>query len=66
MVLPIRMRIIYSVKHYNAIGLKFGGKVLAFLTQLVLDAKTSICSKIKESLLLYCRKFSAFVVLVMI
>ena len=42
--------------------LKFEEKVLTFITKLVLEAKASICSTIKENLLLYYRRFSAFVV----
>ena len=60
------MRVIHNVKHCYAIPLKFGGKFLTSLTQLVLDAKVSICSTIKENLLLYCRKFFGFVVVVII
>ena len=59
------MRIIYNVKHF-AIHLKFGDKFLNSLTKLVLEAKASICSTIKEDLLLYCREFSAYVVVVII
>ena len=58
------MKIIYNVKHRYAIRMKFEDKILTFLTKLVLEAKASICSKIKENLLLNCRKFSAFVVVV--
>ena len=60
--LPIRMRVIYNVKHRYAICLKFGGKFLTSLTKLGLETKASICSKIKKNILLYCRKFSAFVI----
>ena len=60
------MRVIYNAKHCSAVRLKFGDKFLTSLTKLVLEAKASICSTIKENLLLYCRKFSAFVVVVII
>ena len=63
--LSIRMRVIYDVKYSYAILLKFGDKFLTSLTKLVLEAKASICSTIKENLLLYC-KFSAFVVVIII
>ena len=43
------MRIIYNVRHRYAICLKFGGKLLTFLTKLVLEGKVSICSTIKAS-----------------
>ena len=61
------MRIIYNVRHCYAIRLKFGDKFLNILI-LTFSArmKTSICSKVKENLLLYYRKFSAFVVIVTI
>ena len=64
--LSIPMKIIYNVKYRYAIRLKFGDKFLTSLTNLVLQAKASICSTIKENLLLYCRKFSAFVIVVII
>ena len=64
--LSIRMRVMYNVKHRYVIHLKFGNKFLISLTKLVLEAKASIYSIIKENLLLYCRKFSAFVVVVII
>ena len=57
------MRVMYNVKHCHAIRLKFGNKLLTFLSKLVLEAKAKIYSTIKENLLLYCRKSSAFVVL---
>ena len=60
------MRVTYNVKQRYTIRLKFGGKFLTSLTKLVLDAKASIRYKIKENLLLYCRKFSTFVVVVII
>ena len=60
------MKIIYNVRHRYAIRLKFGDKFVTFLTKLVLEGKTSISSTIKENLLLYCRKFSEFLVVVII
>ena len=60
--LPIRMRIIYNLKKCYAIHFKFGEKVLRSLNKLVFVAKDSICSLFKENLLLYCSKFSAFVI----
>ena len=60
--LSFQMRIICNAKHCYAIRLKFGNKFLTSLTKLVLEAKASICSTIKESLLLHRHKFSAFVV----
>ena len=48
------MRVIYNIKHRYAFRLKFGDKFLTFLTkQLVLKAKASICSTIKEKIILY-------------
>ena len=64
--LSIQMRAVYNVKHRYGLRLKFGDKLLTFLTKLVLEAKVSTCSTIKENLLLYCRIFSAFVVAVII
>ena len=58
--LSIRMRVIYNVKHRYEIRLKFGDKFLTSLTKAVLEVKASISSTVKESLLLYCPKFSAF------
>ena len=63
--LSVRLRIVYNVKCCYAIRLKFGDKFLTSLTNLVLQAKASICSTIKENLLLYC-KFSAFVAVVIV
>ena len=51
----------YNVKHRYAIHLKLGHKFLSSLTNLVLKAKASICSPIKENLLSYYRKSSSFV-----
>ena len=66
MYLSVRMRVMCHVKNRYAIRLKLGDKFLTFLTYLVLEAKASICSAIKERLLLYCRKFSAFSAIVII
>ena len=60
------MRIICKVKHCYAIRLRFGSNLIAFLNKLVLKEKASISSAIKENLLLYCRKFLAFVAVVII
>ena len=60
------MTVMYYVKQLYAIRLKFGGKFLTSLIKLVLEAKAHICSTIKENLILYCRKFSLFVVVVII
>ena len=53
MVLSIRMRVVYDVKHRYAIHLKFGDKSLTSLTKLELETKASLCSTVKESLILY-------------
>ena len=50
----VRIRIIYNVKHRYVIRMKFGDKFLTSPTKLVLKKKSSICSTIKENLLLYC------------
>ena len=44
--LPIRRRFTYNVKYRYTIRLKFGDKFLTFVTKLVLEAKTSICSMV--------------------
>ena len=64
--LSIRMRVTYNVKHRDAILLKFGDKFLTSSTKLVLEAKAGIFPKIKVNVHLYCRKFLAFIVVVII
>ena len=64
--LSTRKKIIYNVTHRYAIRLKFRGKFLTSLTKVVLEAKASIWSRIKQNLLVYCRKFQAFVVVFII
>ena len=60
------MRNIYNVKLRYAIRWKFADKFLTSLTKLVVKVRASICSTIKENLLLYCGKFLTFVVVVII
>ena len=62
--LAIRIRIVYNVRHGYATHLKFGIKLLTFLTEYVLEGKANICSTIKENLPLHYRKFSALVAIV--
>ena len=59
------MRITFKEKHRYAIRLKFGDKFLTSITKLVLEEKFRTSSTIKKKLL-YCLKFSAFVVIVII
>ena len=63
--LPIKIRIICSVKHRCAIRLKFGGKFSTSITKLMLRARDNICSTINENVLLYCHKFPPSVVVIM-
>ena len=56
------MKIFNNVKHRHVICLKFGDRFFTSLAMLGCEPKTSICSVIKEYVILYCRKFSGFVV----
>ena len=55
-----------NVKPRDVIYLKLGDKLFSSLIMLGLDVKCSISSTIKENLLLYCRKFSTFLVAVIV
>ena len=60
--LTIQTKTFNNVKDRHAIFSKFGDRFFSSLTMLGPEVKASICSTIKENLILYCRKFSAFVV----
>ena len=60
------MRIISNLKHHYAIRLKFGHKFKTCENKLVLKTKANIQSTIKENILIYCRKFSSFAVVVVL
>ena len=62
--LTIRMRMINNVKYRHAICLKFEERFFASSIMFGLEAKFSICSRIKKNLILNCRKFSAVVIAV--
>ena len=64
--LSLQMRIIYNVKHCYSIRLRFCGNALSSLIQGALEGEISICSTIKELLLLYSFKFLLFVAVVII
>ena len=58
--LTIQMGIFNNVKHRHAICFKYANRFFTSLTMLGLEAKASNCFEIKENLILYCRKISAF------
>ena len=60
--LTIQMEIFKNIKPHHAICLKFGSRFFTSLNMLWCEAKASICSAIKENLILYYCKLSAFVV----
>ena len=63
--LTFQTRIINNIKHHrHTIFLKFRYRLLTSVTILGLETNASIYSTIKENLILFCRKFSAFVVAV--
>ena len=61
--LAIRARTFNYVKHHHAICLKL---VFISLTNKILEPKASICFIFTENLLLFCFKFSAFVIAIII
>ena len=58
--LSIQMKVSNNAKHRNAVCLKVGDR-LKFEDK-SLEAKASICSTIKENLILHCCKFPTIVV----
>ena len=64
--LAIRMRTVNSLKHTDAICLKFGDRIFPSLTKSGLKSKASISSTVKGNLQLYCHKCSAFAIAFMI
>ena len=60
----IRMITIYNIKIHYVVRLKFGVKFSASLKKIMLEAKSRICSTIKENLPIYSIKLLAFAVIV--
>ena len=60
--LPIQIGTFNNVKHAHVICLKSGDIFFSFLKMLLLEAEASICSTVKENLLLCYSMFPAFVV----
>ena len=59
--LTIQTKTFNNVKDRHAIFSKFGDRFFSSLTMLGPEVKASICSTIKANLVLYYRKFLAFV-----
>ena len=62
--IAIKMRIFNDAEHRHAICSKFWDRYFTSITMLEPEAKASICSAIKENLILFCQKSLAFVVAV--
>ena len=65
--LPIQVgRFNHAKRNCHATCLKSGVAFFTSLTKLLLEAKASVCSTIKENLLLYCCKFWEFFITIII
>ena len=60
--LNIQVKIFNYVKYRHKMCLKFADRFFTSLTMLGLQAKASVCSRIKENLLLYCHTFSVIII----